>query len=195
MGGFDPREPLPVATQISMQLQRRWVRHPPSNPIIIITQGDPYEERGISAITRLVADQLGVKRGMIFLDSAIADYHKSNADHYKVMTEISYSTLANELHANDPRTLRTIEQSVQKKLRLKNAKRREMGKPILQNYYLDFALLQEVTKVACKQICGEITIAQTSRKISEFSVTSFYKVGLELGLIEEDDIISYEGGD
>ena len=40
-------------------------------------------------------------------------------------------------------------------------------------------------------ICGDITVAHTAREISEFSVTSFYEVGLELGLIEKHDIVSY----
>ena len=42
-----------------------------------------------------------------------------------------------------------------------------------------------------RQICGDITVAHTAREISEFSVTSFYEVGLELGLIEKHDIVSY----
>ena len=34
-------------------------------------------------------------------------------------------------------------------------------------------------------------MAHTAREISEFSVTSFYEVGLELGFIEKHDIVSY----
>ena len=32
-------------------------------------------------------------------------------------------------------------------------------------------------------ICGDLTVAHTSAKISPFSVTSFYEVGLAMGLI------------
>ena len=42
----------------------------------------PIEERGISAITRHVANELDIPRAMAFLDPDIADYHKPNADHH-----------------------------------------------------------------------------------------------------------------
>jgi hypothetical protein len=64
-------------------------------------------------------------------------------------------------------------------------------KTTLPKYYFDFVMLQEVTKIACKQICGEVTIAHTSREISPFSITSFYEVGLGLGLICEKDMVPY----
>ena len=67
------------------------------------------------------------------------------------------------------------------------------GKSALQSYYRDFALLQEVTKAACHMICGDLTVAHTSAEISPFSVTSFYQVGLELGLVGTDQIVAYEG--
>ena len=60
MGGYDPRDPAFVASQIIRQLANRWSTQPPSKPLLLITQGDPYEERGISAITRLVADELDI---------------------------------------------------------------------------------------------------------------------------------------
>ena len=41
------------------------------------------------------------------------------------------------------------------------------------------------------EICGEVTIAHTSREISPFSITSFYEVGLGLGLICEKDMVPY----
>ena len=63
----------------------------------------------------------------------------------------------------------------------------------MKEYFRHFALLQEVTKAACLQICGEITIAHTANTISEFSVTSFYEVGLQLGLINQTDhMVSYD---
>ena len=50
----------------------------------------------------------------------------------------------------------------------------------------------EVTKVALKRILGEVTVAHTTDDINEFSVTSFFEVGLELGLIDEkSDMVYY----
>ena len=191
MGGYDPRKPAPVASLIVAQLRERWLVDPPAKPILLITQGDPHEERGISAVTRLVADGLEVFRAMIFLDPNIADYHSPNADRYKVIIEIPYSTLANTLQTDMPGDLKIIEDSVDERLAEKNAKREDQGKPPLQDYYRDFALLQEVTKVACKQICGGLTVAQTSSEISEFSVSSFYRVGLASGLIDANEMVPY----
>ena len=191
MGGYDPRKPATVASLIVAQLHERWLVDPPSKPILVITQGDPPEERGISAVTRLVADWLEVSRGMIFLDPNIANYHAPNADRYKVIIEIPYSNLANTLQKNMPGALKTIEDGVDECLAEKNAKREDHGKPPLQDYYRDFALLQEVTKVACKQICGSLTVAHTSSEISEFSVASFYRVGLASGLIDANEMVPY----
>lgn len=192
MGGYDVRNPAAVASIIVGGLRARWLVDAPAKPILLITQGDPYEERGISAITRLVADGLGVSRALIFLDPSIADYHAPNADRYRVIFEISYSTLARALQSHIPDVIKTIEDSVSQRLAQKNTKREDQGKPHLQDYYYDFALLQEVTKVACKQICGDITIAHTSGEIGEFSVSSFYRVGLELGLIDAAEMVPYQ---
>mgnify|MGYP003328033917 CR=1 FL=1 len=52
MGGYDPRDPEPVARQIVSKLRERWQLQPLAKPVILITQGDPLEERGSSAITR-----------------------------------------------------------------------------------------------------------------------------------------------
>ena len=191
MGGYDPRKPGPVASLIVTQLQERWLVNPPSKPILLITQGDPHEERGISAVTRLVADGLKVFRALIFLDPNIADHHAPNADRYKVIIEIPYSTLANTLQTDMPGALKTLEDSVDECLAEKNAKRRDKGKTPLRDYYRDFALLQEVTKGACKQICGCLTVAHTSSDISEFSVSSFYRVGLASGLIDANEMVPY----
>ncbi len=191
MSGYDKRDPLAVASVIVRQLTARWSGNPPSKPVLLVTQGDPIEESGISAITRLVADGLGVFRALIVLDANIADYHSPNADRYKNICEISYSTLADVLQADMPGALTTIEERVNESLINKNARRAVEGKPALQPYYRDFALLQEVTKVACKQVCGSLTVAHTSSEISDFSVTSFYRVGLDAGLIDASEIVSF----
>ena len=191
MGGYDPRTPAPVAARIAAQLRTRWTLDPPTKPVLLITQGDPIEERGISAITRLVADELNLPRALIFLDTAIADYHKPHADRYKVIMEVPYSDLASVLSHTMPSTLGAITDAIENQLAIKNNQRRALGKPPLQDYYQTFALLQEVTKAACRRLCGAVTVAHTSHTISDFSITSFYTVGLALGLIDTAEVMPY----
>ena len=192
MGGYDPRDPEPIALQLASQLRNRWQANPPTKPVILVTQGDPIEERGISAITRIVANELGIPRAMAFLDPAIADYHKPNADHHGVILEIPYSALTSLLEYEQPGCISSLERAVDSALVEKNQQREIEGKATLQSYYRDFALLQEVTKAACRTVCGEITIAHTSAEISPFSVTSFYEVGLALGLITAEEIMALQ---
>ena len=192
MGGYDHRQPEPVAMQIVSHLHERWQAQPPDKPIILVTQGDPIEDRGISAITRLVAAELGVPRAMSFLDSNIAEYHKPNADHHGVILEFPYSALTSLLESERPGLMNTLELAVDIVLTDRNRQREREGRGALQNYYRDFALLQEVTKAACHQNCGDLTVAHTSANISPFSVTSFYQVSLDLDLIEADQIVHYK---
>ena len=193
MGGYDPRDPEPIARQITSQLRERWQAQPPSKPVLLLTQGDPIEERGISAITRHVADELSVPRAMVFLDPDIADYHKPNADHHGVILEIPYSALTILLERERAGVMSTLEQAIDVALAGKDQQRELEGKAPLQNYYRDFARLQEVTKAACNVICGDLTVAHTSAEISPFSVTSFYEVGLAMGLIDAGQIVPFEG--
>ena len=193
MGGYDPRDPEPIAALIVSQLRDRWQAQPPTKPVILVTQGDPIEVRGISAITRGVAAALKLPRAMGFLDPAIADYHKPNADHHGVILEIPYSLLTSLLEGQQPGCIVTLEQAIDAALEAKNEQRKREGKGPMQSYYRDFARLQEVTKAACNSICGEITVAHTSAEISAFSVTSFYEVGLDLGLIDANQIVSHQG--
>ena len=193
MGGYDPRDPEPIARQIASQLRKRWQAQPPTQPVMLLTQGDPIKERGISAITRSVAEALHLPRAMAFLDPAIADYHKPSADHHGVILEIPYSVLTSLLERERAGVMSTLEQAVDAALAEKDQQRETEGKAPLQSYYRDFALLQEVTKAACNVICGDLTVAHTSAKISPFSVTSFYAVGLAMGLIDAGQIVPFEG--
>ena len=191
MGGYDPREPAPVAMQIVSQLQDRWRERPLTKPVILVTQGDPLEARGISAITRHVTDELDIPRAMAFLDPDIADYHKPNADHHGVILEIPYSLLTKVVENKHLGVMAALEQAVDRALVEKNQQRDIAGKGALQSYYRDFALLQEVTKAACNVICGALTVAHTSAEISPHSVTSFYRMGVALGLIGAEQIMPY----
>ena len=193
MGGYDPRDPEPVAMQIVSQLRDRWRAQPPAKPVMLVTQGDPIEERGISAITRIVANELGIPRAMAFLDPDIADYHKPNADHEGVILEIPYSVLTEVVENERLSGMVALEQAIDRALAEKNQQREIEGKGALQSYYRDFALLQEVTKAACHMICGDLAVVHTSAEISPFSVTSLYRVGVALGLIGAKQIMPYQG--
>jgi len=218
MGYYDPRDPNLVASHIFDQLQTYWslketsheaqqqqadIDELPSHchlqsitktPKLVITQGDPLNERGISAITPLVAEQhLKVKRGLVYLDPEIADYHSPNADRENVILEVKYSDMAAILKETiRPNIMEEIESAVDALLDEKNSKRQSLSKPPLKSYFRDFALLQEVTKAACQQICGDMTFAHTANPISEFSVTSFYQVGLDLELYRKDQMVPYD---
>ena len=192
MSGYDPRAPEPVANHIVDRLNAHWHAKPHRKPVALITQGDPIEERGISAITRLVSDALSVPRFMIYLDPHIADYHLNDADHCRVELTLPYSALLDHLATIYPNSKALLTERINKLIDVKNRARKKLGKPPLQSYYRDFALLQEVTKAACRSLCDDVTIIQTSAEIPPFSVSSFFEVGLDLGFIRPDDMIPFE---
>ena len=192
MSGYDPRAPEPIANHIVDRLNAHWHAKPHRKPVALITQGDPIEERGISAITRLVSDALSVPRFMIYLDPHIADYHLNDADQYRVELALPYSALLDHLATIYPNSEALLTERINKLIDVKNRARKKLGKPPLQSYYRDFALLQEVTKAACRSLCDNVTIIQTSAEIPPFSVSSFFEVGLDLGFIGPDDMIPFE---
>ena len=216
----DTRDPSLVADKIVHNLQQRWEQHNMTKPILLLSQGDPLTERGISAITRHVATSLGLQRCLVCLDAEIDPHHSTLADRQDVLYEMQYSQLLEVLQSSDHHdyddkqkkyttntdtctetTTNTIVQqlstSIDDKITIMNAKRSRMvnKKEPLASWYKDYAMLQEVTKAAIKIICGgkDLTLAHTITvaEMEEFSVTSFYTVGLELGLIQDDDILPY----
>ena len=191
MGGYDTRDPALVADGVVASIRAHWEKCPPRKPPLLIIQGDPLEPRGISAITRLVADALMVDRGLIVLDPAIADYHAPNADRYKVVFECLYSECVQILEQADKASVSEIEARIDTLIAQKNEVRKSQDKAPLADYYRVFALLQEISKAACKQLCGEITLAHTSREIGAFSVSSFYVVGLEGGWIKPVEMAAF----
>ena len=200
MGQSDPRDPKMVAEHVHSQLQAHWANKKQTDkniyetPKLVITQGDPRTERGISAITASVAsDYLRTQRGLVCLDPHIAEDHTRDADRDNVIVTLQYTELTNLLEGLRPGCVTELEALVRTELEQKNARRREMNKPPLKDYFFDFAMLQEITKAACRAICGSITVAHTSASINDFSVTSFYTVGLEWGWIHaERDMVSYD---
>lgn len=191
MGDYDPRDPSVVALQIIKGLEKHWVIKPPELPVLLVTQGDPYAEKGISAITRIVADELNISRAMVYLDAKLADYHEPNADHYRVLHKVPYSQLTRILNDTDNGIVEELTRRVYDRLEKKNKVRKDLKMPELAEYFFDFAMLQEVAKIGLKQICGALTVAHTSSDISPFSVTSFYEVGIEIGRIEATDIVPF----
>ena len=192
MGGYDTRDPKRVAQVVVQSVQAHWRLHPPSKPPLLIVQGDPLEPRGISAITPLVATELGLERGLIVLDEDIASYHAPNADRDNVVMEARYSQLVERLEEDHPGTVLLIETAVDTLLAEKNKSREHLDKPPLADYYRSFALLQEVSKAALGQLCNELTLVHTSEEIGDFSVTSFYTVCLELGLLTPNNIVAFD---
>ena len=191
MGDYDPRDPSLVALKIVKGLEEHWLTKPPKLPVMLVTQGDPYAEKGISAITRKIADELNISRAMVYLDANKSDYHEPNADHYKVVHKIPYSQLTRILNITENGIVEELARRVFDRLEKKNKAREALEMPKLAEYFYDFAMLQEVAKIGLKQICGALTVAHTSSDISPFSVTSFYEVGMEIGRIESTDIVPF----
>lgn len=192
----DTRDPSTVANQITNNLKRSWNKRNITKPIILITQGDPLTERGISAITRIVANNLGIKRCLVCLDGHIDQEHAILADRHDVLYELTYSQLVQILNdtsfdGSPSSNEETLEEAVDNTIERKNARRAALGQDPLADWYKKYALLQEVTKSAFKQISGEVTVAHATDEIMEFSVTSFYEVGLELGFIDAQDMVHY----
>lgn len=187
----DDRDPQHVANRIVNNLHMHWKERNITKPIILISQGDPLTKTGISAITRAVADELNIKRCLITLDEDIDPNHSNLADRHDVIYELKYSQLVEILHGHEQNALTKLSQAVDDKILYKNDKRSKIGKQELANWYKTYALLQEVTKSALKIVSGEVTVAHATDEIQEFSVTSFYQVGLELGLIKECDMVQY----
>eukprot|EP00985_Skeletonema_marinoi_P016146 scaffold8603_cov96-Skeletonema_marinoi.AAC.3 len=192
----DTRDPSTVANQITNNLKRSWNKRNITKPIILITQGDPLTERGISAITRIVANNLGIKRCLVCLDGHIDPEHAILADRHDVLYELTYSQLVQILNdtsfdGSPSSNEETLEEAVDNTMERKNARRAALGQDPLADWYKKYALLQEVTKSAFKQISGEVTVAHATDEIMEFSVTSFYEVGLELGFIDSQDMVNY----
>ena len=182
MSGYDIRDPDDVATKVVVAIRMHWLKQPPTKPVMLMLQGDPLTERGISAITRRVASTLDVPRGLIVLDEHIADYHSPNADRDNVFLETTYSPLAAWLESQKPGILERVETGIQALIQEKNRERDVLDKPPLADYFPLFAMLQEVAKGAFSALCGEMTLVHTSREVVASSVSSFYTVGLALAL-------------
>uniref|UniRef100_A0A7S4A3T1 Uncharacterized protein n=1 Tax=Pelagomonas calceolata TaxID=35677 RepID=A0A7S4A3T1_9STRA len=176
-GRRDQRDPAEVARRVAAALRPRITER----QAILVTQGDPLEPTGISAITRAVAEELAIPRALVTLPAAIDPEHAPNAPRDGVILEVGYDALAATLD------LAALESAVDDALAAKNRARERPLAP----YYKDYALLQEVTKGAIRTMCGSLTLAHTDSEIPVDSVTSFYEVGLELELYAKEDLVPY----
>ena len=190
-GRADTRDARAVGLNIARQLRLHWEqRPPPSGPKILVVQGDPLTEHGISAVTRVVSEALSLPRCLITLDPELDPSHSPNADRLGVTTELSYSTVAASLGPTD---LDRLTSALEVALDSKRREREAADGRTIASYFLQYALLQEVSKAALQRACGRITLAHTmpAAEISPFSVTSFYRVGTATGLYEEADVTTY----
>lgn len=185
----DQRDPEAVAEVLTTRLRAHWEKRPPQKPLLLLTQGDPKESRGIAALSRRVAETLAIPRGLAFLDEDLDPEHKALADHDGVILEVPYRTLALALERDRPGSLPRLEQGLKSALERKNEVRRRLGKAPLPAYFHRYGCLQEVTKASARLLCGAITVAHSTAPIYEFSVTSLYTVGLDLELSREEDLL------
>ena len=192
MSGYDQRDSEQVAAEVVRVLRKHWDTRPPSKPVLLVIQGDPLTDRGVSAVTPRVASALGVHRGLIALDYEIADYHSLNADRDNVVVEALFSEVMNWLEKYSPGTLIQVETAIEALIRDKNCNRADLCKPPLADYFPIFARLQEVSKIALSALCGEMTLVHTSAELVPSSVSSFYTVGVDLELINPSDIVAFE---
>ena len=66
-GRRDQRDPAEVARRVAAALRPRITER----QAILVTQGDPLEATGISAITRAVAEELAIPRALVTLPASI----------------------------------------------------------------------------------------------------------------------------
>jgi hypothetical protein len=189
-GRRDSRDPEAVADRLATALRIRWQEDPIVGTPLLVTQGDPLESTGISAITHRLAASLQIPRALVCLDEHIAPYHARDADRSGMVMEFRYSQLTTVLDAVEPGATERLASAVAAGVSARNDRRTARGQPPLKRYFRDFALLQEVTKAAVRQHCGAVTVAHTISPVHEFSVTSFYTIGLSLGWIDPADMLT-----
>ena len=177
----DRRPAAQVAQRVVANLERAWGGgRKASGELVVVTQGDPAAERGVAPVARLVAEELGAPRAVVFLPSDMDSEHYQLADRDGAAAEVAYADLAEILAADG--TLTRLEGSVDDLLREKDARRAGEGAGPLPEYYRTYALLQEVTKAGLARTCaGGLTLAHSGDPGRD-TVTSFCAAGLALAL-------------
>jgi hypothetical protein len=145
MGARDPRDPVEVSNCIVDAMGQHQL---PAKPLIFVIQGDPRRERGISAITSIVAQRCNAPRCLVCMDESMSKHHCGNADRENVAYEFKYSQMVDALNLSRPDLVVKIEASIDQALATKNERRFLAGKSNMPSYCKKFALLQEITKAA-----------------------------------------------
>ena len=133
----------------------------PIRPLLMIIQGDPYTPHGISAITRIVANDLQIERCLVCLDDNIDRNHALLADRENVRYEIQYSNLLDilndeyndddsgtESNNNQSSVVNRLTNAIDDKIASKNVDRNKRGMDKLDTWYRQYALLQGELKFA-----------------------------------------------
>lgn len=187
----DKRCPSEVAATLLSSLSKSLKSRNIQKPLILISQGDPFATTGVSAVMDSVARQLNIQKCLVCLDEDIDPNHAKDANREYVQFECRYKLFWKDERLESSRQIRA---AVERAFHTKNHFRIQNGLGSLHEYStVIYACLQEVTKAKVKEISGEITVCHTSNNISEFSITSFYKVGIDLGIIQESEMVYYNG--
>ena len=80
----DSRDAASVAGHIVANVREHLEQRNITKEVILVTQGDPLAETGISAITRIVGDELKVPKFLVCLDDDVFAEHSPNADRARV---------------------------------------------------------------------------------------------------------------
>jgi hypothetical protein len=129
-----------------------------------------------------VAKGLNIQKCLVCLDEDMDLNHAKYANKEHVQLECRFHVLLDDNGIKEDSTSQ-IRAAIEEAFHAKNNARLQHGFSSLHDYTIMYACLQEITKAKIKEITGEITVSHTSNDISESSVTSFYKVGLDLGII------------
>jgi hypothetical protein len=187
----DKRCPSKVAVDLLPSLSNSLKARNIQKPLILISQGDPKATTGVSAVMDIVARQLKIQKCLVCLDEDIDPNHAKDANREHVQFECRLKLFWKDERKECSRQIRA---AVEKAFHTKNQLRIQNGLGSLDEYHtVLYACLQEVTKAKLKEISGEITVCHTSNNISDFSITSFYKVGIDLGIIQESEMVYYNG--
>jgi hypothetical protein len=159
----DVRDPQTVANRIVFNLRRHWERRrrhddedvgvlvaaaTPIKPPILVIQGDPRSEQGVSAIARIVARDLGVERCLVCLDEDVDPEHSASADREGVRYELRYSRLEEILEEEEGTRLfgesagARLTRAIDDGIAAKNIRRNALGMDDLAHWCRRYALLQ-----------------------------------------------------
>jgi len=210
----DVRDPHTVANRIVSNLRRHWGGRSRRDdegedednvgnvlvaikPPLLIIQGDPLTERGISAITRIVADELGIERCLVCLDEDIDPDHSALADREGVGCEIRYSRLVEILEGDAGSRMfggsasARLTRAIDDEIAAKNVRRSAMGMDDLADWYRRYALLQGERYslfrflIGCGALLGAIHL---------FCIHSCVCIGCKLVYVRATTPRSYQGG-